>query len=109
VYPFFKLFVQYYEHALVEISESLEKTLLKMLVVITAAAGNPGMSLRSSSPGILLEIQDFLESSAPDRTKIPKAEVFLARKSLFRISDIPGFPAGGRNHSLALKQCIVQL
>jgi hypothetical protein len=68
------------------------------------------MSLRSSWPGILLDIQDFLESSAPDRAKIPKAEVFLARKILFIISDIPGFPAGDGNHSLAFTTVyIVQL
>jgi hypothetical protein len=43
--------------------------------------------------------------SWPGRVNPPKVEIFLARKSL--ISDIPGFPAGGRGPKLTFSQCIL--
>jgi hypothetical protein len=49
------------------------------------------LGLKSSWQGKLLEFEDFLKYFAPNSGKnCPKAEIFLARKSL--ISDIPGIP-----------------
>jgi hypothetical protein len=81
----------------------VDKTLLKMLVGIPVSSRESQDVTDQALPGWEYFWELGISWNLPllIREKILKAEVFLARKSLIRISDIPGFPAGDGNHSLA--------
>ncbi len=92
---------------MVEISESVDKTLLKMLVGIPVSSRESQDVTDYDLPGqeyfwkfrIFWNLQLLIREKNPSGRSIPGQEEFNHNK----ISDIPGFPAGDGNHSLAFK------